>query len=325
MCSNYLENLLTQGEKKSLKDDLGEVTLPDWYDEQKFKRAQQYFKRNFAAIYYATICGLLTVLAIPSILSALVFTTGKPSFRVAARRYLAALKHTINWYSDDLKAPGNGSFQSLIHVRRVHSTILRRAEARNYGIIISQRDMAVTQFAFLGYVILAPTMVGAQNITEDLDALCHFWRVFGYLLGMEDQFNLCAESSEETHVRMDQLLQKFIKPAFAKRTEKFEEACRLLLGGLWCFNLLLDYDALMYCAGRVADSPGFDQYWTDGSEDGYIPKQLQQLGWKSRIVLFVILSIHEVLMKFNMFRQCFNGLLIASGRTIMRINVALKL
>lgn len=194
------------------------------------------------------------------------------------------------------------------------------------------------------YVILAPTMVGAQNITEDLDALCHFWRVFGYLLGMEDQykcgtvriqfiginsnhfrFNLCAESSEETHVRMDQLLQKFIKPAFAKRTEKFEEACRLLLGGLWCFNLLLDYDALMYCAGRVADSPGFDQYWTDGSEDGYIPKQLQQLGWKSRIVLFVILSIHEVLMKFNMFRQCFNGLLIASGRTIMRINVALKL
>lgn len=124
-------------------------------------------------------------------------------------------------------------------------------------------------------------------------------------------------------MRMDQLLQKFIKPAFAERTEKFEEACRLLLGGLWCFNVLLDYDALMYCAGRVAGSPGFGRYWMDGSEDGYLPKQFQQLGLKSRIVLFVILSIHEVLMKFNMFRQCFNGLLIASGRMIMRVTLKL--
>ncbi|XP_062551755.1 uncharacterized protein LOC134217018 [Armigeres subalbatus] len=316
MASDYVENLLTLGESTPLKDDLSGVAIPAWFDERKFKRAQRYFQRNFAAIYYGTICGLLAVMSVPSILNALVFATGgKPSFRVAARRYLGALRHTINWYCEDPKLLESSSWQSLKHVRQVHSSIQRRAKTSNYGVIISQRDMAITQFAFFGFVILNPNKLGAQNDPRDLDAMCHFWRVFGYLLGMEDRFNLCTDSFQETCYRMETLLENFIKPSFEQRTEKCDEAYRDLLEGLWCFNVLLDYKALTYCAGRVVGSSKFSQYWcTDSVQDNDDSKLQLNMEWKSRVVLFLILTIHEVLLKYELFRRCFNTALIASGQ-----------
>ncbi|XP_021701928.1 uncharacterized protein LOC5577106 [Aedes aegypti] len=314
MHSDYMANLLAVGEVTPLQDNLDGVTIPTWFNEQKFKRAQHYFRQNFAAIYYGTICGLLASLSIPSILNALVFSTGgKPSFRVAARRYLGALKHTVNWYCDDLASMKSGSWQSLNHVRQVHSTIQRRATARNYRVIISQRDMAITQFAFIGFVILEPSKLGAQNEPADLDAMCHFWRVLGYLLGMEDKFNLC-DSDEESRTRMRDLLENFIKPSFEQRTEKCEDAYRMLLGGLWCFNVLLDYNALAYCAGRVVGLSQFAKYWYKDGDQGSDDKFHLKMGWKSRVVLFVILSIHEVLLKYDLFRYCFNTALIMSGQ-----------
>lgn len=180
-----------------------------------------------------------------------------------------------------------------------------------------------------------PNKLGAQNDPRDLDAMCHFWRVFGYLLGMEDRylgnlcslnlfimhqtidfrFNLCTDSLQETCYRMETLLENFIKPSFEQRTEKCDEAYRDLLEGLWCFNVLLDYKALTYCAGRVVGSSKFSQYWcTDSVQDNDDSKLQLNMEWKSRIVLFLILTIHEVLLKYELFRRCFNTVLIASGQ-----------
>jgi len=52
---------------------------------------------------------------------------------------------------------------------------------------LNQADMAATQFAFLGMVLLYPHELGIYASDEDMEAFCHTWRCIGYLLGMEDQ------------------------------------------------------------------------------------------------------------------------------------------
>lgn len=53
---------------------------------------------------------------------------------------------------------------------------------------MSQYDMAVTQWAFVGPVIQFPTRYGIPNGTrEELDGFTHLWEVIGYSLGIEDR------------------------------------------------------------------------------------------------------------------------------------------
>ena len=53
---------------------------------------------------------------------------------------------------------------------------------------IYQKDMVITQFAFVGYVLVMPKTVGLAHATpEDQLGFHHFWRVTGYLLGISDR------------------------------------------------------------------------------------------------------------------------------------------
>lgn len=52
---------------------------------------------------------------------------------------------------------------------------------------LNQADMAATQFAFMGMIVLYPREFGVYASDEDIEAFCHTWRCIGYLLGIEDQ------------------------------------------------------------------------------------------------------------------------------------------
>ena len=71
-------------------------------------------------------------------------------------------------------------------VRLRHCTAARKA--RKVGLRpISQLDMVLTQFGFMGYGLLAPEMLGLTTSQEDLEGYVHFWRTVGHLLGIEDR------------------------------------------------------------------------------------------------------------------------------------------
>ena len=61
---------------------------------------------------------------------------------------------------------------------------------------ISEHDIMITQFAFIGFIVIKPKCVGLLNDFEqrDLESLLHFWRVIGYYLGASERFNLCSRS-----------------------------------------------------------------------------------------------------------------------------------
>lgn len=52
---------------------------------------------------------------------------------------------------------------------------------------ITQCDMAVTQFGFMGFPLLVQEKLGLHGSEEDLEGFIHFWRVIGHLLGINDQ------------------------------------------------------------------------------------------------------------------------------------------
>lgn len=53
---------------------------------------------------------------------------------------------------------------------------------------ITQLELAATVTGFIGYAIVKPECFGLSSMTdEDCEALIHFWRVIGYLLGVHDR------------------------------------------------------------------------------------------------------------------------------------------
>lgn len=99
-------------------------------------------------MFSGMMIGLISILSVPSVLRILMFTKGSGSPMTAYRRYLRTIFHTMSWYDEELK-PGSRSWRSLAAVRQRHvSTSIKSSQADNG--IVSQKDMALTQFGFIG-------------------------------------------------------------------------------------------------------------------------------------------------------------------------------
>lgn len=69
-------------------------------------RAQDFYMKNLFAMFAGKLCGLLAVLAVPSILKILMCTKQSSTPFTAYKRYLQTIFHTLSWYEDELK-PGS--------------------------------------------------------------------------------------------------------------------------------------------------------------------------------------------------------------------------
>lgn len=143
------------------------------------------FSENFFAILYGMYCGLLAILAIPSILNILVHTNKSSTDMTAYKRYIQTIYHTLAWFRNDLK-PGTKAWRSLDAVRKLHFSASRSAKNAKIG-IISQKDMAITQYGFIGFTIHAQKQTGVYCTREEMEDYCHFWKVLGHIIGVKDE------------------------------------------------------------------------------------------------------------------------------------------
>lgn len=129
--------------------------------------------------------GLLTILAIPSIIRVLVYTKKSSTDVTAYKRYMQTIYHTLAWFRNDLR-PGTRAWESLSSVRKMHFHASRSASASAVG-IISQKDLAITQYGFMGFTVVNRVQTGLQASKEELEDYCHFWRVIGHIIGIKDE------------------------------------------------------------------------------------------------------------------------------------------
>lgn len=125
------------------------------------------------------------------------------------KRYLSTILHVNSWYDDDIFDPDTKGYKSIRQVRSMHRRVqqlmnekhkVRDLHGREHK-WMSQYDVALTQFAFIGLAMLFPSKSAMVAATaEELELINYYWRVLGFLMGMEDEFNTCQFDNYE-HIK----------------------------------------------------------------------------------------------------------------------------
>lgn len=121
-----------------------------------------------------------------------------------------------------------------------------RLESRdNPPLYISQWDMALTQYCFLGLILSYPNRMGAWRATkEDLEGFVHFWRGIGWLLGIEDKYNFCKGTAAETKALCKEVERFVIVPSLSRSSWDNEHMSFSLMDGINMMVPGLSYPAM---------------------------------------------------------------------------------
>ncbi|KAJ8974966.1 hypothetical protein NQ317_004803, partial [Molorchus minor] len=300
----FVENLLTEGSKIACDDTSAifnnSLHVPYFYNEEMFKNGQRFFRRNMFGLFLSKFMGLVILLTVPTSLKILIMTNMSSTNLTAYRRYVATIFHMCLWYDENFK-PGSRSWESLFKVRSMHNS----ASKKNYSRMnfrISQMDMALTQFGFMGFGLVRKRMMGIHDVTDaELKGFVHLWRTVGYILGIEDRFNICRESLKETQEICNLLIEKVFLHHLEQPPREFYSMSRALVGGMWPMNPFLQYDVfLLYLRMTV-----------DNSQDTKTQPCFKDLGVRGKIKLYVIFYTLWVL-QYNVFRKFYNYVLVVT-------------
>uniref|UniRef100_A0A8D8Y4E7 ER-bound oxygenase mpaB/mpaB'/Rubber oxygenase catalytic domain-containing protein n=1 Tax=Cacopsylla melanoneura TaxID=428564 RepID=A0A8D8Y4E7_9HEMI len=223
-------------------------TFPPWFDEKKFKRGQSYFHTNYWALFVSKLSGLLVILAVPSILQVLIMTGKSSEPRTAFKRYLDTILHMLEWYKGNITDTKSSLHKSMMEVRGKHCAASKGASAdKQYG-HISQQDMALTQFGFMGFALIHAEYLGVQGSEEDVEGFLHLWRTVGHFMGIKDRYNLCSLSNNVAESRKccQIICNNAFKPLMETPVEDFHSMSIALLQGVKGFVPSLDPDAFLY-------------------------------------------------------------------------------
>lgn len=93
-----LRIILKEGANTLMNYESLKPELPPFYDEKKFRLGQQAFYNNVFSMMIAKLCGLVSLLAISTILNVVRFTKQSGTPCLAYRRYAATILHTFIWH-----------------------------------------------------------------------------------------------------------------------------------------------------------------------------------------------------------------------------------
>lgn len=259
------------------------------------------------------LCGLIMVLAVPSIRRVLICTNKSSTPRTAYRRYIKTIFHILEWHENDLKA-NSRAWKSICMVNKVHGAASRLSQSSKCG-MITQKDMVLTQFGFMGLITLKSKLLGISTNDEFLQSTVHFWRVIGFLMGIEDQYNICTDSWETTKPRLEIVLHEIYKPFLTTNDSEFLALTDALIDGLWSFNPFLTSGAFLYFTKRLAECDGYEYLKSDYPCPEVAEKSdklYKTLSWYNRFVLCFLIIIHQYLYIHTIGRLYYNSQIVLS-------------
>ncbi|EZA53458.1 hypothetical protein X777_06539 [Ooceraea biroi] len=234
-----LRILLKEGAETPMSFEWIKPELPPFYDEKKFRLGQQTFYNNVFSMMIAKLCGLVSLLSIPTILDVIMFTKQSGTPCLAYRRYASTILHTFVWHEKNPNEKPNKFLESLKIVRRKHCVAFKRSTEANVH-RPTQLDMALAQFGFVGFTMVNGDYLGVSTTDEEMEGVVHLWRVIGSMLGMDDKFNLCTGTVEECRLLCRRVLEEVFLPSMAKKNKHLDEMGRVMLESLWPINFNIE-------------------------------------------------------------------------------------
>ncbi|KAG5675193.1 hypothetical protein PVAND_005117 [Polypedilum vanderplanki] len=251
---NYSKLLNNEGFETSVNEE-EILELPSWVDKEKIKKGQWFVSFNFGFVFRTAMIAIIAAPISKPLMKIMKFTKQSSSPKVAYRRFTLNFMHAFYWFLFKIE-PGSKAWKSFEVIRSIHNHInkrLTKADERK----ISQTDMVVTQFLFIGFQILYQNEIGIYGKDEELEAYNHVLRLVGYMLGIEDKFNVCGETVEETRARCWAIVEDIYKPFLINPSEEYLNYIEPAVEGMWHSVPFMHFNSILFFLKRFSNVPNF--------------------------------------------------------------------
>lgn len=286
---------------------------PKWLDEVRFAKAKDAINKYQMGVDFSSFTGLLLILQIPDALEPLLSTGKSKDIPSLFDRYLSTIIHVRSWYTDDIFDPSTKGYKSIRQVRAMHRNVQRIMNEKftvkdHYGRTrawMTQYDVAITQFSFLGLALIHPEKCGLIAATEEeLELIAYYWRVLGHMMGLELEFNTFQyDRYEDIHKFLTLMFDQEFKSKLNR--ENCEIGLAMTQGickGLKNFLPLITFNSLAHWWSDVVCFNGYQPQAPSSKEKVLL--KINQLSFKT---LFKNETFMRVTTKLHIIR--FNALL----------------
>ncbi|KZC03997.1 PREDICTED: uncharacterized protein LOC107194421 [Dufourea novaeangliae] len=228
--------------------------LPHWMDKRLFKIGQKYYMKNMLGVAVANMTGLLAILCVPDIIEVLEYTKKSETVCLSFKRYAETVLLIYELFKSDMLHPKSKWFKALNVIRWKHASASKRRVKQSLNAIY-QKDMSITQFGFMGFVLVCPEKTGlALTTLEEREGFNHFWRVTAHLLGISDRMNIARRTAAETTELCRRIGDEILVKYMDKPSPGFIKLGRNAIDGLWYNDMSLDTDAFFALTYDLAGS-----------------------------------------------------------------------
>jgi len=249
--TDWLQSLIDKGSKISHDAGYFSKDMQIEINEDLVMRGREFFNNNFFMTLVNMFIGLYTILYIPNIARILNITEKSGNTELAFTRYLSTLNHAIKWFqgSDDMKK----SLKQVLSLHKAGSlkgqkeALSRTGEQlTEHG--ITQYDMVITQWGFIGPSIVFNDKIPFYQKDVSCDGFLHVMYLVGKSLGILDEFNLCQGSVLEIETRCKLLHKEVLQPVLRENDETSQKMSFHLLNGINVLNpLIIQKDFKLFC------------------------------------------------------------------------------
>ena len=172
---------------------------------------------------------------------------------------------------------------------------------------MTQYDMVLTQWAFLGPVLLKPDRFGiSRKSQENLDGLRYIIYLVGQALGINDDLNLCYGNLQESKDYALEILENEIQTSMCLETDISREMSDNLLIGMhftnpyihpggfkhWTFNT---FEINSRAEKMSRENPSFAKYFQSFLNGLFNTFLNQNYGWFLRLIFNGLMSLNVYL------------------------------
>ena len=168
---------------------------PEWLDRDRVEQGAALFRRYGPAVF--SFAGVETLLGYTesSIVKPLALSfTGSYAGDAALNRFMETARFWIDVSEPGGLEPGGAGRATAMRVRIMHVFLRRRLVAHPdwdlaaWGVPISQSDALVTLMSSSLTPGLAMHLMGYRTSIREIEAMMHYWRYVGHLLGVQPRW-----------------------------------------------------------------------------------------------------------------------------------------
>lgn len=136
--------------------------------------------------------------------------------------------------------------------------------------IISQLAVVLATFGFVGFVLNRPQYFAiCSEEKEKREGYLHFWAVINFMMGVQDEFNICLLPLAAAQIEYDIIMRNMATPYILAETKLFRKVVRGLVKDLQPFNPLMEYESQVFLIRRACGIPDFQHRVDLESEEVY--------------------------------------------------------